>query len=100
MRFSTSEFITSITGISTITGASLLAIRKYDLAALVFTFLTVGSLGVIWERYSRKAGSPLDLKVLTKKALPEKDEIDFILIHSPYPFLAAAAYILAKRRLK
>ena len=98
MRFNISQFITSVTGISTIAGVSLLATRKYDLAAIVFTMLSVGAAGIIWERYSRNAGSALDLKVFTRKTMPEKDDIDFMLTHSPYPFLALVSYVLAKRR--
>jgi len=98
MRFNISQFITSVTGLSTIAGTSLLLTRKYDWAAIVFTVLTIGSLGVIWERYSRKAGAPLDIKVFLKKSLPEKEELEFIITHSPYPFLAGATYLLSKKK--
>ena len=98
MRFNWIEFLTSITGVSTITAVSLLAAKKYDLAAAVFAALTIGAVGVFWERYSQRSGSPLNLKVIMKKRLLDKDEIEFIITHSPYPFLAAATYLLAKRK--
>jgi hypothetical protein len=98
MRFDLVQFLTSITGVSSITAVSLLAVKKYDLAAVVFTALTIGAVGVLWERYSRKAGTPLDLRALTKNRLPDQEDLEFIITHSPYPFLAAATYLLAKRK--
>ena len=98
MRFDLVQFLTSITGLSSITAGSLLAARRYNLAAAVFTALAIGSVGVLWERYSRKSGSSLDLRTFSKKRLPDQEELEFIVAHSPYPFLAAAAYFLAKKK--
>jgi len=98
MKEKTIEFFSSITGISTITAATLLATKKYDLAAILFTVLSLGAAGVLWERYSRKAGAPLNIKAFAKKGIPDKDELDFLAAHSPQIILAATAYYLAKRK--
>jgi hypothetical protein len=98
MRFDFFEYLTSVTGITSLAAASLLVTKKYDLAAVTFTALSLGAAGVLWERYSRKAGAPLDLKVFSKRRLPEQEEIDFILSHSPFPFLAVLSYLLARKR--
>jgi hypothetical protein len=98
MRFDFVNFLTSVTGVSSITATSLLVAKKYDLATVVFTALTIGSLGVLWERYSRKSGAPLDLKVFSKKILPEREETEFMVTHAPYVILATISYLLARRK--
>jgi hypothetical protein len=97
MKEKTIEFLSSITGISTITAATLLATKKYDLAAILFAALSLGVVGVLWERYSRKAGAPLNIKAFAKKGIPDKDEVEFLAVHSPQIILAATAYFLSKR---
>ena len=91
------QFLTSITGVSTLTGTALLATKRYNLATAVFAALALGSFGVLWERYSRKSGSALDLKVFLKKEGIDKEEMEFLVAHLPYPFLAGRSYYLAKK---
>jgi len=98
MKEKTIEFFSSITGISTITATTLLATKKYDLAAILFTALSLGAIGVLWERYSRKAGAPLNITAFAKKGIPDKDELEFLAVHFPQIILAATAYLLAKRK--
>ncbi|OGY22488.1 MAG: hypothetical protein A2126_02060 [Candidatus Woykebacteria bacterium GWB1_45_5] len=98
MRLDLVQFLTSITGISSITAVSLLAVKKYDLAATIFTALTIGAVGALWERYSRKSGAPLDLRAFRDKRLLDQEETEFVITHSPYPLLALFAYFLAKKR--
>ncbi|OGY25016.1 MAG: hypothetical protein A2Y57_02505 [Candidatus Woykebacteria bacterium RBG_13_40_7b] len=92
------QFLTSITGVSTLTGTALLATKRYNLATAVFAALALGSVGVLWERYSRKAGSALDLKVFLKKERIDKEEMGFLLTHLPYSFLAGLSYYLANKK--
>ena len=73
MNFDPKQFLTSITGVSAVVGISLLATRKFDLASVVFTAVSLGAAGVLWERYSRRAGLPLDLGAITKKRLLEQE---------------------------
>lgn len=94
------QFLTSITGVSMITGTTLLAAKKYNLAYAVFAALALGSIGVLWERYSRKTGSALDLRVLVKKEKLDKEEMEFLLTHLPYPFLAGLSYYLSNKKKK
>jgi hypothetical protein len=92
------QFLNSITGLSALTGASLLITRRYNLAAAIFAALALGSTGVAWDRYSTKSGAPLDIRVFGKKRLPDQDEMDFIVTHLPYAFLAVACYYLGKNQ--
>ncbi len=87
----------SITAWTALAGVSLLLFRQFRLASLVFAALTLGSLGVVWERYSAKSGSALDIRVFKKKRLPDDGELEFIVGHLPYLLLAAASHYLGSR---
>jgi hypothetical protein len=97
VNFSTENFINSITGLSALASLSLLAARRYDVAAALLAALTVGSAGVAWDRYSTKSGSPLDIRVLRGRRRPDSDELHFIVTHLPYAFLALFSYAAARK---
>jgi hypothetical protein len=98
MKFNAIQFVNSITGLSAITGATLIATKRYDIATILFAALSIGSAGIIWERYSKRVGSHLSLKALASKEKPTwEGELDFATCHLPYPVMAALAYFLSKR---
>ncbi len=94
------DFLNSITGLSAITGVTLVLLRRYELAAAIFAALVAGSVGVSWDRYSTKAGSPLQISSFKKKRSLDEDEISFITTHAPYVFLAAISYLLSRKTSK
>jgi hypothetical protein len=98
MKNKFSEFIGSITGVSSITALCLLAAKKYDAAAMLFAVVSVGAAGILWERYSRKAQAPLNFKAFSKRRMLDGDELQFLIAHSPHVILAAASYFLAKQK--
>jgi hypothetical protein len=91
------QFINSVTGITAIAGASLLLARRFDLAALVFGALALGSFGVAWDRYSTKSGLALDIRAFRQKRLPDEDELEFIATHAPYAVLSLASYLAGRK---
>ncbi|HSX57957.1 MAG TPA: hypothetical protein VLE47_01635 [Candidatus Saccharimonadales bacterium] len=93
------HFINSITAWTAIVGMSLLLLRQFRLASLVFAALSLGSAGVVWDRYSTKSGSSMDIRVFKKRRVPDESEMEFIVGHLPYLFLAAASYY-AEQKLK
>lgn len=99
MKISTTpeQFVNSITGITALTGASLLLLRKFDLAALLFGSLALGSFGVAWDRYTTKSGWALDIRAFRKKRLPDEEELEFILTHVPYAVLSVASYFAGRK---
>lgn len=101
MKFNVLQFTNSMTGVSAIVGATLIVAKRYDLAAAVFIALSIGSAGVLWERYSRRVGSHMSLKAFLRKEKPVwEGEVDFLVNHLPYATLAAVSYFLAKRKVK
>lgn len=101
MKFDPVKYVNSITGVSTIVGATLFATRKYDLATALFIALSIGSTGVLWERYSRRVGSHMNLKAFLSKEKPVwNGELDFLVNHLPYPSLAAISYFLSKKQVR
>lgn len=94
------QFLNSITGVSALGALSLLAARKFNLAAILFGALAAGSVGVAWDRYSTKSGSALDIRVIKKRRRPDDGELAFILTHAPYAFLAVLSYLLGQRLSK
>lgn len=98
MKNKFNEFISSITGISSIAALGLLVAKKYDAATMLFTVISIGAAGILWERYSRKAHATLNIKAFSKRRPLDRDDLEFLIAHSPHIILAATSYFLARQR--
>lgn len=99
MKINTSpkNFVNSITGLSALTAVSLILLKRFDLAGAVLAALTLGSVGVAWDRYSTKSGAPLAVSSFQMKRLPDEEELVFIVTHAPYAVLALISFWANKR---